>query len=112
MNIVILSGQYYPREPKDGRLEFSIRESYKKQGEWQSAFHSCVAFGQSAEFIQQYFQAGEVLDLQGHLSTVKKETDAGSRTYTNVVVDRAVFPPKAKAKAKSQQADAFDPFGE
>jgi len=116
MNLVILSGQYYPREPKENRHEFAIRESYKSKGEWDSMFHSCCAFGQTAEFIQEYFTEGEVITIQGRLSSKVKETSEGNRTFVNVTVDRAVFPAKPKkglepkAEESSSQTDAFDPF--
>ena len=122
MNKVILSGQYYPHESKSSAHKFSIRESYKKDGEWKSNFYKCVSFGKSAEHIQQFFRRGQVIEVDGHLSVDEWETSEGQKRSTmEIIVERSVFPPKesksAPAETSKEAEDPtkswdFDPFSE
>ncbi len=55
-------------------------------------FISCVAFKNTAEFIDKYFRKGMKIGITGHIQTGKYDNKEGKTVYTtDVVVDRAEF---------------------
>ena len=73
------------------------------EGHYPSELHAVKAFGQNADFINQYFTGGSAITLEGYLKEEKGDTkDDGTkypdRTYT--IVESVEFPPAARGKAK------------
>jgi single-strand DNA-binding protein len=55
-------------------------------------FISCVAFKNTAEFIDKYFHKGMKIGITGHIQTGKYQNKDGNTVYTtDVVADRAEF---------------------
>lgn len=68
-------------------------------------FISCVAFKNTAEFIDKYFRKGMKIGITGHIQTGKYGNKDGKTVYTtDVVVDRAEFVEK--------KADAPETIGQ
>jgi single-strand DNA-binding protein len=68
-------------------------------------FISCVAFKNTAEFIDKYFHKGMKIGITGHIQTGKYDNKDGKTVYTtDVVVDRAEFVEK--------KADAPETIGQ
>lgn len=68
-------------------------------------FISCVAFKNTAEFIDKYFRKGMKIGITGHIQTGKYDNKDGKTVYTtDVVVDRAEFVEK--------KADAPETIGQ
>jgi single stranded DNA-binding protein len=110
MNVVILLGHHYALQSKNPAVyKFSIRESWKKGGEWQSAFHHCVAFDKTAALIQEHFKKGSAIGIEGRLTQNEWEDDSGSkRKSTEVVVNRLTFLPKDLASKEDKEDPTFD----
>lgn len=53
-----------------------------KQGEKQTDFINCVAFGQRAEFISRYFGKGRLILIEGNIKTGSYEDKNGRTVYT------------------------------
>lgn len=73
------------------------------EGHYPSELHAVKAFGQNADFINQYFTGGSAITLEGYLKEEKGDVkDDGTkypdRTYT--IVESVEFPPAARGKAK------------
>ena len=73
------------------------------EGHYPSELHAVKAFGQNADFINQYFTGGSAITLEGYLKEEKGDSkDDGTkypdRTYT--IVESVEFPPAARGKAK------------
>ena len=73
------------------------------EGHYPSELHAVKAFGQNADFINQYFTGGSAITLEGYLKEEKGDAkDDGTkypdRTYT--IVESVEFPPAARGKAK------------
>ena len=67
-------------------------------------FPSCVAFGRTAEFIEQYFRKGMRIGIVGKIQTGSYEKQDGTKVYTtDVVVDRAEFVESKQESAASQE---------
>jgi len=87
-----------------------------KEKQEQVEFHSIVAFGRTAEIIQQYLQKGSMLLIEGRLQTRSWEDSAGNKKYrTEIITERmqmgprrtqpTVFNNKEKAAVKKNGED-------
>lgn len=76
-------------------LSFSlaVERSYRKQGEdKQTDFIDCVAWRQTAEFINKYFRKGALIAIEGNLQTRSYEDKNGNKhKAVEVVVDNVSF---------------------
>lgn len=79
-------------------------------------FISCVAFGRTAELIEEYFDKGKQILVAGRLQTGSYEDKDGVTRYTtDVIVDQLDFisdgsndSSKSKKKKKKKQEDDED----
>ena len=122
MNNVIIMGNLCAdpelRSTQSGKsavkFRLAVRRSYRNaQGEYESDFLSCVAFGNTADFIGKYFTKGRRMLAQGSVQTRSWDKEDGTKGYaTEIVVNAVEFvdkpqdtagnPPPA-AKPKPQQ---------
>lgn len=119
MNNVILMGNLCAdpelRTTQSGKsavkFRLAVRRSYRNaQGEYESDFLSCVAFGNTADFIGKYFTKGRRMLAQGSVQTRSWDKEDGTKGYaTEIVVNAVEFvdrpqdaaynpPPAAKPK--------------
>ena len=101
MNKIILKGNLtrnielkdIGNDKKVANFSIAVRRDYKNQsGEYETDFFNCSAFGNTANFIQKYFNKGSQMLLIGHLQNNQWETDSGEkRTATNVIVESVEF---------------------
>ena len=75
------------------RFGIAVRNDYKSQnGEYESQFFNCVAFGKTAEFLNSHFKKGQEILISGHLQNNSWETENGEkRTSTSIVIESAEF---------------------
>lgn len=78
-------------------------------GQRQADFINCVAWNQTAEFIQKYFQKGSRIGVCGCIQTRNYDNDNGQKVFiTEVVVEEAEFvesQQKSEAPAPQPQAE-------
>ena len=111
MNKVILMGRLV-RDPEIkyttaneplavARYTLAVDRKFKRQGEPEADFISCVAFGKSAVFIEKYVKKGQRIAVAGSLSTRNYEDKNGQKRYvTEVITNEHFFADGAKEKAK------------
>jgi len=109
LNKVIIMGRISQdlelKSTPSGKLVLSfnvaVEQSYAKQGEEKKAdFISCVAWGQTAEFISKYFSKGRMIAIEGNLRTRNYEDKNGSKHYvTEIYVDSVSFTGEPKQGA-------------
>lgn len=76
-------------------------------GQYDADFINCVAWRQTAEFVQKYFIKGNKIGLIGTLQTRSYDAQDGSKRYvTEVVVDNVEF---VAARAESQLTHSAAP---
>ena len=91
MNRVILMGRL-TRNPeikyggKDNdmavaRYTLAVNRRYKKDGEQEADFISCVVFGKGAEFAQKYLRKGMKVAVLGRISTGSYKDKDGKTVY-------------------------------
>ena len=93
-------------------------------GQRQADFIQCVAWKQTAVFIQKYFRKGNRLAVIGSIQTRNYDDKNGQKVYvTEVVVDEAEFvesqsaqasapAPQEPAPAQQEPAQAPEPVGQ
>ena len=70
---------------------------YDKEGQKQqdTQFHNIVAFGRTAEIINQYLKKGSLILIEGRLRTRNWEDSTGNKRYrTEIITERLQMGPK------------------
>ena len=102
MNKVILMGRLtknpeikYAGKENDmavARYTLAVNRRYKRDGEQEADFISCVTFGKSAEFAQKYLRKGIRIVIGGRISTGSYKDKDGKTIYTtDVIVEEHEF---------------------
>lgn len=69
------------------RNNIAVQRNFKnKDGERESDFINVVAFGKTAELLNQYFGKGQQVALEGHIQTGSYDKEDGTRVYTTDVI--------------------------
>ena len=102
MNRVILMGRLtknpeikYAGKDNDmavARYTLAVNRRYKRDGEQEADFISCITFGKSAEFAQKYLRKGIRIVIGGRISTGSYKDKDGKTIYTtDVIVEEHEF---------------------
>jgi single-strand DNA-binding protein len=84
------------------RYTVAVDRRFKRPGEQEADFISCVAFGKSAEFAERYLKQGTKIVVTGRIQTGSYTNKDGQKVYTTeVVVEDQEF-----AESKSSNGDA------
>ena len=82
------------------RYTLAVNRRFKKQGESEADFISCVSFGKNAEFAEKYLNRGRQIGVVGRLQVSAWEDSSGKRRWsTDVVVEEHYF---ADSKTESK----------
>lgn len=87
------------------RYRLAVDRRFKRDGEQNTDFISCVAFGKNGEFAEKYLHKGTKICVCGRIHTDSYEKD-GQRIYTtDIIVEEHDF---AESKAQSSgQASTY-----
>lgn len=113
MNKAILMGRL-TRDPEMRQTQSGVavanftvavdRRFKNQQGEREADFINCVAWRQTAEFVQKWFRKGDPIAVAGSIQTRSWEGDDGNKRYaTEINVDEASFVP-GRPKASQDTA--------
>ena len=81
------------------RYNIAVNRRFKKDGEPDADFISCVAFGKNGEFAEKYLKQGTKVVICGRIQTGSYTNREGQRVYTtDVIVEEHDF-----AESKSSQ---------
>lgn len=114
MNKVILMGRltrdpdirYSQGNPQTAiaRYTLAVDRSYKRDGEQNADFISCIAFGKSAEFTETYLHQGTKIVICGRIQTGSYTNREGQKVYTtDVVVESQEFAESLNVKTAREQ---------
>lgn len=82
------------------RYTLAVNRRFKRQGEQEADFISCVAFGKNGEFAEKYLKKGMMISVVGWLQVRSWDDNDGKRHWTTeVVIDEHYF---AESKKTSQ----------
>ena len=125
MNKVILIGRL-TRDPQCRYLDISNllmttftlavnRRFVKEEAEQKADFINCIAWSNTAEFINKYFKKGQQIGLVGRLQSRSWEDETGGKHYSTDVITEEVYFADSKKEdntaAKDEIIEAEDlPF--
>ena len=80
------------------RYTLAVNRRFKRQGEQEADFISCVAFGKGGEFAEKYLCKGMQISVVGSLQVRSWDDNDGKRHLTTeVVIDEHYFAESKKA---------------
>lgn len=86
------------------RYTLAIDRRFKKEGEQEADFISCIAFGKAGEFAEKYFKKGMKVAVVGRIQTGSYTNKDGQKVYTtDVVIEEQEF---AESKGSSSNNSA------
>jgi single-strand DNA-binding protein len=112
MNKVILMGRL-TRDPEVrysqgenslaiARYTLAVDRRFKRQGEQDADFISCVSFGKTAEFAEKYLKQGTKIAITGRIQTGSYTNKEGQKVYTTeVIVEETEFAESKSASSES-----------
>ena len=130
MNKVILMGRL-TRDPEVrysqgenslaiAKFSLAVDRRFKRQGEAETDFFNCTAFGKQAEFVEKYLKQGNKMLVTGRVQNDNYTNKEGKKVYSvQIIVDELEFAENRQAQstnsdkggyqtsAKSSQADGF-----
>ena len=84
--------RYTTKEVAVARFTLAInRDTKNKEGNYDTDFISCVAYGKTAELIDKYLDKGSAIAIEGKIQTGSYEKDNQKVYTTDVVVDKMNF---------------------
>lgn len=82
------------------RYTLAVQRRFKREGEPDADFISCVAFGRAAEFAEKYFRQGTKVVITGRIQTGSYTNRDGQKVYTtDIVIEEQEF---AESKSASE----------
>lgn len=100
MNEVILIGRltadpdirHTPSDKCVASYHLAVDRAFKSDGQPETDFISCVAWGKSGEFCQKYLHKGMKIAVKGRIQTRTYDDKDGKKVYvTEVIVERHEF---------------------
>lgn len=98
----------------------AVTRKFKNQnGEYESDFINCIAYGSTAELLSKYVKKGDLLGIEGRIQTRNYEKD-GKRVYVTEVIAGSIDFLQAKKDESKQETentkqklsgDVFSEFG-
>lgn len=81
------------KEPEENgkaiKFTISVTRDYKNtEGNYESDFIRCVAFGQTGNFIKEYCHKGDLIGIDGAITTSKYEKDGKTMYNTEIMVNK------------------------
>ena len=95
------------------RFTIAVRRDYKNQeGNYDNDFIRCVAFNQTAKFISNYFKKGDLISIEGSITTSKYEKDGKVQYNTEIMVSKASFVPSKTNNTSKKENGLKEPKNE
>lgn len=83
------------------RYTLAVDRRFKKDGETNADFISCVAFGKVGEFAEKYLRQGTKIVVEGRIQTGSYTNKDGNKVYTtDIYVENCEF---AESKSAAEQ---------
>lgn len=111
LNKIVLMGRFTKdaelRSTASGKsvasFTLAVDRDFKPNGEKETDFINCVAWGSTAEFVSKYFNKGSMAAVEGRLQIRPYETENGKRTAAEVVINNIYFGESKKDTAESTE---------
>ena len=86
------------------RFSIAVSRKFKNaEGNYESDFINCVAFGRAGEFAERYFHKGTKIAVTGRIQTGSYTNKDGAKVYTtDIVVEEQEFAESKNASGSSE----------
>ena len=113
VNKAIIVG-YLVKDPeayeKVTKFTLAVTRDFKNQeGNYESDFIRCVAFGQTAENIKKYCQKGDILGVDGQITINKYEKDGKMQYNAEIMANKVRFISKKGNNTPKQENASNEP---
>ena len=73
-------------------FSIAVARRFKREGQPETDFFNCTAFGKTGEFVSNYFSKGKTILVTGNIQNRSWEDKEGVKHYaTDIMVDNAEF---------------------
>lgn len=121
MNKVVLMGRL-TRDPEVrygganntavAKYSLAVPRKFKRDGDQECDFISCVAFGKLGEFAEKYLRKGTKIVIVGRIQTGSYTNKDGQKVYTtDVVVEEQEFAESKNASSQNSDNRTSSPHG-
>ena len=121
MNKVVLMGRL-TRDPEVrygganntavAKYSLAVPRKFKRDGDQECDFISCVAFGKLGEFAEKYLRKGTKIVIVGRIQTGSYTNKDGQKVYTtDVVVEEQEFAESKNASGQNNDNGNSSPYG-
>ena len=87
------------------RYTLAVDRIFKREGEQNTDFISCMVFGKGVEFTEKYFRKGMRVSISGRLQTGSYTNRNGQKVYTtDVIVEEQEFAENRKESSQENGA--------
>lgn len=87
------------------RYTLAVDRRFKKDGDQNADFISCVAFGKAGEFAEKYLRQGTKMVVTGRIQTGSYTNKDGQKVYTtDVIIEEQEFAESKRAESADQPA--------
>lgn len=84
--------RYTKNELKVANFTLAInREVKNKEGNFDTDYISCVAYGNQADLVSKYLDKGSKVSVEGHIQTGSYEKDNKKIYTTDIIVEKIQF---------------------
>ena len=92
INKAFIVGRMIKEPEENGKaIKFTlvVQRDYKNtEGQYESDFIRCVAFGQTGNFIKEYCHKGDLIGIDGSITTSKYEKDGKTMYNTEIIANK------------------------
>lgn len=122
MNKVMLMGRLvkdpevkYSQSNQDmaiARYTLAVKRRFVRQGEPDTDFINCIAFGKTGQFAEKYLRKGQMIAVSGALriSSWDDPNTNQKKWFTDVIVEDHYFAESKNASQQSAPSMDYDPF--
>ena len=91
------------------KSRIAVNRRFKKEGQPDTDFFNCSAFGKTAEFLEKYFVKGQEILVEGSIQNRSWEDSNGNKRYaTDIIVNEVEFCGSKKDNESKQQDSPKD----
>lgn len=111
MNLCIQMGRptkdpeiHYTQDGKPiARFTLAVDRRFKREGQPDADFHTCICFGRTAEFVEKYIQKGTKILVTGALQDNNYQGRDGQTVYSKQIVCDSIEFAESKSASQGQQ---------
>lgn len=92
------------------RFAIAVNRKFAKDGETDTDFFNCTAFGKTAEFIEKYFHKGSRILLTGRIQNDNYTNKNGEKVYSVQIIVEDVEFGERKGSAQEPSSQNNDDF--